>query len=147
MINGRYVWLTKGFLGLTSPLKEEWSNYIIGLQSTSIVLSVQEDYLLWTWNNATSNRYIWKCSCELKVKKFSWFLLNKKKLTLENLKKKGWIGLSVYNLFLLEEEDISHVFLIFSFTKDVWIYVLEMLNIRGCYGAKTFEIFFMDLVL
>lgn len=46
----KHIWVLSEFLGLETPLKKDWMHYTISLQRESIVLTLEDDTLVWSWN-------------------------------------------------------------------------------------------------
>jgi hypothetical protein len=63
---------------------------------------------------------LWHWQLPLKVKLFTWLMLEQKILTWENLLKRGFVGPSKCVLCGLKEENVKHLFVECSFTKDIW---------------------------
>ena len=122
LTQGRKCWVIVDFLGLDSPFKEEWLNYISGLQNEGIILSPEADCLTWTWNidiGIPTTNLIYKIR--------------------ENLKKKGWYGPVFCSLCRLEDEDTYHHFQGCSFAKAVWFYVLQNLKLNEYVEEQILE--------
>jgi hypothetical protein len=62
----------------------------------------------------------WTWDCALKIKLFTWFSMDNKILTWDNLQHKGWIGPNICHLCLKERETVIHLFIDCAFTKKVW---------------------------
>lgn len=123
----------------------EWQAYILELYQANIQLSVGEDSLLWSWNsrdgsisahsayeavcytNQVDGKWwhhaCWQWRILLKVKIFSWLLLEEKILIWDNLHKRGFHGPNICPFCHLDSESFHHLFAVCPFTAKVWSYV------------------------
>jgi hypothetical protein len=74
-----------------------------------------------------------------KINSFIWILVHGCILTTENLRKRGIVGPSRYNLCSQEEEFISHVFVHWPYTKTKWSMVLgDLYTLTNWPFSQTF---------
>jgi len=109
------TWLSGADLHLTPELSAEWDIFVQHLKASGIYLKTKEDHLIWTggdrtgritaksvynalaglaWHTTSASwrQRIWKASCPLKCKLFSWLLLKNKLLFWDKLQTRGWEG-------------------------------------------------------
>jgi hypothetical protein len=80
---------------------------------------------------------LWQWQLPLKVKLFIWLMLEQKILTWENLVKRGIVGPSRCVLCGNNEENVRHLFVDCSFTKDIWYTIQKDLNFESIWeGGK-----------
>jgi hypothetical protein len=63
---------------------------------------------------------IWSSPQWPKIKKFKWLVLHNRILTWENLRKRGFIGLSRCHLCQTKEETTNHLLDECSYTTEIW---------------------------
>ena len=76
-----------------------------------------------------------------KVNIFFWILLQNKILTLENLKKRGFIIVNRCVLCKNDGELVDHIMLHYPFTKKVWDKIWSLMNVDRVFHA-TIQLFF-----
>jgi hypothetical protein len=74
-------------------------------------------------------RIIWKAKIPEKVKIFIWLVTKNRILTIENLKKRGWVGRDSCSLCNEAEETNFHILITCPFTQSLWQKILSKLNI------------------
>jgi len=84
----------------------------------------------WVPPDPTPWRNLWNYPSLPKIDFFCWTLLHKSILTSENLKRKGWEWSSRCPLCKEYEETTDHVFLLWSFAREVWSLILGPLRIN-----------------
>jgi hypothetical protein len=74
------------------------------------------------WPLDKTNRFqqLWKANCPLKLKLFTWLLIENRVLVWPNLQARGWEGPSRCYLCLHQSESISHLFIFCPFVRVVW---------------------------
>jgi hypothetical protein len=135
-------WLSGMDLQLESVLKVEWDGFIQFLSYAGIRLQERLDTLMWTWgdcsisliaknvNQALVEKFwspinvswcqkIWKGDCPIKLKLFTWLLIENKLLVWEKLQSCGWEGPSRCILCKQHSKTIPHIFYMCSFTRSV----------------------------
>ena len=91
------------------------------------------------WWKKVWNNFSWpKCNF------FLWLLAQKKCLTWENLRKRGFQGPSICFLCSHNEESISHLFFLFPFSKEIWHRWWEAWS-HGCIHATSLIDFWESL--
>jgi hypothetical protein len=111
-------WKTSGDLGFTTVEAAEWDLFCKHLVNSGILLTDRVDTLIWNggdnsgiltaknaydtlatnmWIRSTSwwHRTLWDQDLALKIKLFSWLMMEGKILTWDNLQRRGWVGPSV----------------------------------------------------
>ena len=78
-----------------------------------------------------------------KVNIFFWILLQNKILTLDNLKKRGFIIVNRCVLCKNDGETVDHIMLHLSFTKKLWDKVCRLLKVDWVFHA-TIQFFFTN---
>lgn len=147
-------WKKVETLGLEGEKKEEWNNYVKGLVGSGYELNNENDTLLWSWDTKggqvnAKQAYevqlleevveeptfwyteLWHWQLPLKFKLFIWLMLEHKILTWENLVKRGMFGPSRCVLCGNNEENVRHLFVDCSFTKDIWYTIQKDLNFES----------------
>jgi hypothetical protein len=147
-------WKNVEFLGLEGVQQEEWNNFIKGLLGSGIDLNAEKDSLLWSWDTKrgqvnAKQAYevqlleeevadtpfwysdLWQWQIPLKVKLFTWLVLEHKILTWENLVKRGIVGPSKCVLCGNKEENINHLFVDCDFSKEIWYNIQKQLKSEG----------------
>lgn len=155
-------WMSASDLGLSGYLARAWDAYILNLNSVGVRLNQDLDQLVWGGNPASGfvtaksaysrivqDKYIypqdwwykrlWYWAIPLKLKCFSWLLLQDKLKTWENLCKRGWIGPSLCVLCKNEAETKQHLFVKCSFTIKIWDVISSNLNITQCWDVGDFN--------
>jgi hypothetical protein len=136
-------WVTSTDLGLSGTLATEWENYRIHLTVAGISPTDDYDEIRWTGGDGTCiittkniynalaaelwqknsdivKRKIWSWECPLKLKLFTWLLMEDKILTWNNLLKRGWQGPGYCYLCKGNEETTFHLFVHCPFTISIW---------------------------
>jgi ribonuclease HI len=136
-------WKDSEELELTWELSTEWLQFRRALQAAGVIVTGNEDELIWTGGDTSGvisvkNVYealistqnlplitswriqMWKWNIPQKIKLFLWLAVNNKISTWKNLQHRGWIGQERCHLCKKEEEDCSHLFIFCSFTTAVW---------------------------
>ena len=124
-----------------------------------IFLNHKEDELIWKTNpsgifsivSAYANSFdahyepywakAWVKGMTPKVNIFFWILLQNKILTLDNLKKRGFIIINRCVLYKNDGESVDHITLHFPFTKKLWDKVCSLLNVEWVF-PYTIQLFF-----
>ena len=65
-------------------------------------------------------RYLWICHLLLKIKLFTWLVMENKILTGDNYQKRGDIGPNICHLSVQAKETINHLMIHCPFTQVVW---------------------------
>jgi hypothetical protein len=137
-------WKDSEELELTWELSTKWLQFRWALQAAGVIVTGNEDELIWTGGNTSGvisvkNVYeallstqnlplitswriqMWKWNIPQKIKRFLWLAVNNKILTWKNIQHRGWIGPERCHLCKKEEEeDCSHLFILCSFTTAIW---------------------------
>lgn len=74
----------------------------------------------WPLDSSVHFQQLWKVDCPLKIKLFTWLLIENRVLVWPNLQTRGWEGPSRCYLCLLQCETISHLFIYCPFVRAVW---------------------------
>jgi hypothetical protein len=136
-------WVTSEELELVGALAEEWQAYRRAIISSGIQLQIRPDVLKWIGGDTSGritvkNAYeavekkkyafliggwrkaLWSWDCPLKLKLFSWLLVENKVLTWDNLQRRGFEGPSHCSMCKKESESVYHLFVDCPFSNDVW---------------------------
>jgi hypothetical protein len=148
----------------------EWDNFAQLLKDSGVYLKAKADSLLWTggdrsdritaknvynalaafsWNTSIASwrQRIWKASCPLKYKLFSWLMLENKLLFWDNLQARGWEGPSRCSLCARDIESSLHVFVFCSFTRAVWTATTTALKIPTHWSGNNIHTCFQNWIL
>jgi hypothetical protein len=135
-------WKDNEELELTGELSMEWLQFRQALQAVGVIVTRNENELIWTEGDTSGvisvkNVYeelistqniplitgwriqMWKWNIPQKIKLFIWLDINNKISTWKNIQHRGWIGLERCHL-CKTEEDFSHLFVFCSLTTAVW---------------------------
>ena len=76
----------------------------------------------------------------IKLKKnYGWLLLENKLLTWKNMLKNLYNGPRICMLCRKEDHKVDRLFLCYGFSKSVWSYVCEYLNISSSWGGFNLD--------
>jgi len=124
-----------------TPLKTQAKALGIILERRQILTSTSDDLLRWGKNNKgvfnlkeakrittglnfpnTDKTWkdIWNSPHWMKIKLFRWLIQQDKILTWENIRKRGFVGLSRCHLCGQQEETTNHLLNLCSFTSTLW---------------------------
>jgi len=146
-------WLTDNDLSLSESITSEWIGFVTTLKRAGITLRAKPDLLLWAGGDESGlitvkNLYLalqkqhssvpvlpwihklWKLHLPLKLKLFSWLIDKDKLLTWEALQQRVWVGPSICPLCKHAPEDLSHLLMFFSFSKEVWHRITKHFALR-----------------
>jgi hypothetical protein len=70
---------------------------------------------------------IWKAKIPLKVQIFLWLVKQKRVLTRDRLRKRGWTG-DVKCVYCSQEETIDHLFVTCVFIQSIWQWIVRFNN-------------------
>lgn len=130
-------------MGMPENVARQWKIVEVCLKNYGIYRSLDVDVLLWkdikgvpqlrvkdiylkliTSGNAIPNSFFplsfWKSGCVSKSIFFSWLVFQKKNLSWENLRKRGWQGPSLCPVCRTEEERNCHMFLLCVRSQQLW---------------------------
>jgi hypothetical protein len=134
----RANWLSSTDLELEGDMATEWETFRKNLKSSGILLQNHPDTLLWMGGdnsgilsvnnvyNAIATKFwsprvfgwrrnFWKWECPLKIKLFTWLVVENKILSWKNLQKRGWVGPGICSLCKQSNESGKHIFIKCSF--------------------------------
>jgi hypothetical protein len=97
---------------------------------------------LGTFYNSPWRQRIWKASCPLKCKLFTWLMLENKLLFWNNLQARGWEGPSRCSLCAQDIETSLHVFVLCPFTSALWTATTVTLKIPNLWMAPVYFLAF-----
>jgi hypothetical protein len=153
-------WHTSEDLGLGGRLAFEWTCFRKDIILNGILLSRRPDELRWSGGNASGvitvknlyeatekrkqscvvkgwRRNLWTWNCPLKLKLFTWLLVENKILTWENLQRRGYNGLGWCVLCNQNWESTFHLFVDCSFVRTVWSTLHTHRNISGSWAGSS----------
>jgi hypothetical protein len=161
VFGGSVVWISAQTLGLSGFWSICWDAYIDGLHREGICLGSAVDSIVWTGHPSGSvstnalysmifnvinvvpapwwSEKIWNWNLPVKLKCFMWLCLNKKILTWDTLRKRGWQGPGVCCLCKSDEEFVEHLFVHCPFTKNIWHMLRCLLNTYVVWGGISLE--------
>jgi hypothetical protein len=136
-------WITSVDLDLGGALAVEWQVFRSALISSGIQLLQRPDELKWLGGDCSGritvkNAYeaiekkkhayliggwrktLWTWDCPLKIKLFTWLLVENKLLLWDNLQRRGFEGPSYCSLCKKDSESTFHLFVGCPFTSVVW---------------------------
>lgn len=168
--NGRansQKWFTAQDLGISGYLARIWENYTNKLNSAGVHLSNSVDKLVWAGNTGNGSvtaksaykriiqqKYIfppdwwyvkiWKWHIPLKLKCFTWLILQNKLKTWDNLCKQGWSGPNYCSLCKTNAETRLHLFVQCSFSRRVWDMMSIHFKITNCWAIGDFNQCFLN---
>jgi len=97
---------------------------------------------LWQKNNGGVKRKLWSWECPLKLKLFSWLLIEDTLLTWNNLLKRGWQGPEMCLLCRGNEETVLHLFVHCPFTVSIWSKITDHFKLLfGWLGSTVLDCF------
>jgi hypothetical protein len=158
-------WISSEELELTGHLQVEWCHYRHTLINNGVYIQAKQDTLKWAGGNSTGkisvkNIYLasenmkrnyciggwrkamWDWNVPLKIKLFTWLVVENKILSWENLQRRGFSGPGICTLCKLNEETTQHLFLDCAFMVEVWRKLKSTLNYSGSWaGANLSECF------
>jgi hypothetical protein len=147
-------WKSSDELGLIRLINTEWSLYRRTLINNGIHLQEKADILKWTggdcsghitvknvylavenrkWNEKLDSwkKALWNWNCPLKIKLFTWLMVENKILSWENLQHRGFNGPGICNLCKMQTESTHHLFMECAFTLEVWRIIKSVFNFTG----------------
>jgi len=153
-------WVSSTDLGLSGTLATEWDNFkshlsAMGMSPTddhdeirwtgedgTCIISTKNFYNalgaeLWQKNDDIAKRRIWSWGCPLKLKLFTWLLMEDKILTWNNLLKRGWQGPGYCYMCKGNEETTIHLFVHCPFTISIWCNFCTHLKVLGVWMGTT----------
>jgi ribonuclease HI len=153
-------WLHSRDFPLFGSMAREWDSFSAALKQAGISLTEARDALIWAGGDATGrvtvkNIYVallpaqdvaalppwlfqmWKWPIPLKLILFIWLCANEKALTWEVLRKKGWHGPGFCYLCRRASEDIHHLLIHCTFTKEVWNRLLQHFSLPFTWTGAT----------
>jgi hypothetical protein len=153
-------WRSSDDMELEGCLAYEWKIFCRALINTGVQLVEKPDVLIWTRGDASGhisvkNVYVatkkkkwnfviggwrkamWSWVCPLKIKLFTWLIVENKILTWEILQRRGFIGPSYCHLCKKSKETTYHLFVECSFTLAVWNKIKSSINILGRWTGNT----------
>jgi hypothetical protein len=71
---------------------------------------------------------VWNSALWPKVSTFLWLVVHNKSLTWDNLRKRGFIGPSIYVLCSLQEESKEHLFNECHYSQQIWDYGAQIMR-------------------
>jgi len=136
-------WYTSDELELEGNLASERNTFHRALINIGVQMHVRPDELKWTSGNSSAlisvknvyeatkkkkrnfviggwRKSMWSCNCPLKIKLFTWLVVENKILTWENLQHRGFNGPSYCILCKKSKETTHHLFFECSFLIAVW---------------------------
>jgi hypothetical protein len=152
-------WKSAEMLGLAGEQKEEWENYVKGLNWSGFELNDETDTLVWSWDTKggqvnAKQAYevqclddheliskewfldLWNWQLPLRIQLFCWLMFENRILTWDNLSKRGLIGPSRCVLCGEREESLNHLMVDCLFTKEVWKSILNELSFTKRIGEE-----------
>jgi ribonuclease HI len=160
-------WLRSEELDLDAALTDEWNGFTHRLMESGVHLLDRPDSLLWTggdrsgaltaknaydalaakcWtiNSERGHGAIWRSKCSLKLKLFTWLLIENKLLLWPNLQARGWEGPSRCCLCNSNEETSAHLFIDCSFSRSVWNLISPALTPSSTWTGTSPSICFQN---
>ena len=158
-------WHTSEELGLGGRLASEWMCFWKELIHNGIIISRRPDELRWLGGNTSRvitvkniyevterrkhlcvvkgwQRNLWIWNCPLKLKPFTWFLVENKILTWENLQRRGFNGPGWCVLCNQNWESTYHLFVDCYFVRTVWKILHSHQNLVGSWAGSSLVEFF-----
>lgn len=80
---------------------------------------------------------LWKWHLRLKVKCFTWLMLENKIMTWDNVVKRGGVVLNICGLCTEGDKSVDHLLVSYYFTKQVWWQVTRAFNISQDWGGPN----------
>jgi hypothetical protein len=163
------IWLCSLSLGLNGTLAEEWNNFTKGLSTAGVYLGEENDTLLWAGGDASGkitvkNIYlalvstlnyqpapkwiqkIWSWDIQLKIKLFTWLTISRKILTWDGLQKRGWEGPGICIFCKRNSESLEHLFINYSFTKQLWAMLKYLLNLKRIWSGEDIVVVYYQWI-
>jgi hypothetical protein len=78
---------------------------------------------------------VWKWQTPMRIKLFSWLLIENRILTWIICQKEGFFGPSRCVMYGEGEETINHLMVYCSFSKEVWKYISNVFHIQRDWGC------------
>lgn len=158
------LWKEAENMGMLDSLSQIWRNIRVSLRSSDIFHSSEADFLIWRFSkginlirvkdiyqnmislkdalpNPVFPSVFWKTGCPPKMTYFSWLTFHNKKLSWENLKKRGWSGPSLCLFCKAAEESNCHMFWSYQRTQILWQSLEKIYGIPHVPHSSTKEAF------
>jgi hypothetical protein len=153
-------WKDSSDLELSGDLALEWGFFCKDLIGLGIQLQQREDKLIWIGGDNSSilsvkffynalaknlwqhqsggwRRHMWSWDVVLKIRLFTWLVVENTILTWDNLQKKGWVGPCLCHLCSRDSETVLHLFVNCIFTQHVWQKIKSSLLINSNWARNN----------